>query len=443
MLNKYKMFTREEQNEIKNKFYFVDKDISGNHRLYFNNSGGSFRLKRAEEKFHEVDSIPDCAGQPYSVSQYLLDTEQKGKEDVRIIFNAQGGAIYPGYTASQVMFELVRVISEHAAGSNMVTSMLEHPSAFDAVSYYAEKTQCELRVADADPLTGGVDADAILSLIDKNTALLCVMAASNISGYIYDIKKIVTQAKAINPDIYIIVDAVQHAPHGVLDISGLNIDAINFASYKFFGVKGVGFAFISDRAAGLVHHKLKGKADSDWELGTPAPAHYAALSEVVDYICRLGQKDTDTDSEDISSKANRRTLFAAGMNRIAEHERGLLHLLLNGTEKVQGLRAMKGVTVCVDNGDLSRRNLITGIVFDDLNCTDAVSEFAKRNVIVHERAVSSLYSQRILTSYGLNSLIRVSPLHCHSQEDIEAFLQITQDIIAESRTGRLSDLSMT
>ena len=44
MFNKYKMFTHEEQNEIKNKFYFVDKDISGDHRLYFNNSGGSFRL---------------------------------------------------------------------------------------------------------------------------------------------------------------------------------------------------------------------------------------------------------------------------------------------------------------------------------------------------------------------------------------------------------------
>lgn len=114
-----------------------------------------------------------------------------------------------------------------------VTTILEHPSAFDAMTYYSKKHGCELRVAGASTVTGGVDVETIISLIDTNTAILCCMAASNISGHIYDIEKIFEGAREINPDIYIVCDAVQHAPHGVLDPEMLGIDAmIWFSSEK-------------------------------------------------------------------------------------------------------------------------------------------------------------------------------------------------------------------
>ncbi|KMK07879.1 aminotransferase class V-fold PLP-dependent enzyme [Pluralibacter gergoviae] len=422
-MRSYTMFTPQEMQEIKEQFYYVDKDIHDKPRLYFDNAGGSFRLKRAEQVFHEIDAIPDCSERHHQMALYLQEIEECGRQDARIIFNAADGAIYPGYTASQLMFDLVRVISENAGGSNMVTSILEHPSAFDAISYYAQYTRCELRVARSNPLTGGVDAEEVIALIDKETAILSVMAASNISGYIYDIETIVKRAREINPDIYIIIDAVQHAPHGVLDVQKLNIDAMNFAPYKFFGVRGFSLACVSDRVAALAHHKLAGKSAADWELGSPAPAHYAALTAIVDYVCSLGMKTA-------SVQDDRRALFVAGMNRIAEHERGLLDTLLNGTEKTPGLRNMNGVEVCVDNPNLDERDLIIGIAFDNLPCEVAVREYEKKNVIVYERSSSSLYSHRMVKSFGLDGMVRVSPLHCNSVEDIEAFLDITRQLTA-------------
>jgi hypothetical protein len=44
--------------------------------------------------------------------------------------------------------------------------------------------------------------------VNKNTAILSVMAASNISGHIMDIATIAKEARHINPDMYIISDAV-------------------------------------------------------------------------------------------------------------------------------------------------------------------------------------------------------------------------------------------
>nr|MDH3176589.1 aminotransferase class V-fold PLP-dependent enzyme [Bacillus pumilus] len=139
-------------------------------------------------------------------------------------------------------------------------------------------------MAKSNPLTGGVNVEDILALIDQDTVLLSVIYASNISGAILDIEQIVQEARKKKPNLFIMVDAVQHAPHGLIDIEKTPVDVINFAPYKFFGVRGCGIAYLSERAALLPHHKLKGKKETEWGLGTPTPAHYAAISAIVDYV---------------------------------------------------------------------------------------------------------------------------------------------------------------
>lgn len=418
------VFTSSEMIKIREKFMYVSQDKDGKNRLYFDNAGGSFRLKAAEEVFQKIDDIPDCSERKHNMALFLQDIEEQGRQDARIIFNADDGTIYPGYTASMLMFEIIRVISENVEGTNMVTTILEHPSSFDAMKMYSEKHECELRVAQSDPQTGGVTVDEIISHVDENTRILSVMAASNISGYIFDIEEVVNRAREIQPDIYIVIDAVQHAPHGTLDIKKLKVDAMNIAPYKFFGIRGIGLAYLSNRVAKMAHHKLNGKDEMDWELGSPAPAHYAALTEIVNYVVWLG-------SEFGSDEGDRRELFVRGMNKIHMHERVLLKTLLEGTDNVHGLRDMEGVEVFVDNKNLEERDLIIGIGFDNIEPAAAVKEYEDRDVIVYERVKASLYSKRMIESFNLEGMIRVSPLHCNTIEDIEKFLEITQKIATQ------------
>ena len=219
-MNTYRdrMFTGKELEEIRSKFYYADRDAYGRERLFFDNAGGSLRLKKAEEVFRRIDSMPDASEHSNSLALELSKIEEKGREDIKkVIFGAEGGTIYPTYTASQIAMEMICLITENASGTNVVTTLLEHPSVYDAAAYNSRKHGMELRVAGVNKETGGVDADAILDLVDKDTALLACMAASNISGSIYETEKICREARKINPDIVIYVDAVQHAPHGVLD----------------------------------------------------------------------------------------------------------------------------------------------------------------------------------------------------------------------------------
>jgi len=65
-----------------------------------------------------------------------------------------------------------------------------------------------------------------------------------------------------------------------------------------------------------------------------------------------------------------------------------------------------------------------------MTATAAVREYAKRGVIVYERIGTSLYSGRMLRSFGLEGAVRISPLHCHAPRDIERFLAVTAEIAA-------------
>ena len=390
-----RMFTEEELAEIRAQFYYVDEDYYGRKRLFFDNAGGSLRLKKAEEAFHRIDSMPDASEHSNSLALELAALEDRGREDIKhVIFNAKSGTIYPTYTASQIAMEMVRVILENAKGTNVVTTMLEHPSVFDAARMYSEKHGMELRVAGVNKETGGVDAETILGLIDKDTALLCCMAASNISGYIYETEKICKKAREINPDIYIYIDAVQHAPHGILDPEKWGADVTSFAPYKFFGVR-----------------------------GCPATAQFAVITEIINYVADLGKKA-------FPEETDRRKLFEAGMQRIADHERGLLEMMLEGTGDAPGLRHIPGVIVQMDGKDLMTRDLILGIEFERLTCQQAVAEYEKRGVITFERALSSMYSKRMVEAFGSKGMVRLSPLHVNTPAEIRQFLQVTKELAA-------------
>ncbi|MEH7523572.1 aminotransferase class V-fold PLP-dependent enzyme [Bacillus sp. JJ1503] len=417
-------FNSELQKEIKDKFYYVDHDNLGRKRLFFENSGGSFRLKSAVEAKSRYEEIPDCPERIHDTALMLQKVKEDGIRDImQVIFGAKTGSLVTELTASQVMFQITQAIVENVPGTNVVTTSIEHPSAYDSAKYYAEKTGKELRVAMANPNTGGIDTDEIIRHIDENTCLLSVISASNISGNIIDMEEVVREARKIKPDLYIISDAVQHMPHAVLEVEKFQLDGINFAPYKAFGVRGCGYGYISDRVAKLPHHKLFAKPENEWELGTFPHPNFAAISAVVDYVCWIGEHFTDS--------KDRRHLYVAGMTHIHLHERALLQRMLEGTKDVPGLRHIKGVNVLLDSQELINRDLISAISLEGLGYTEAVAQYYKRGVTVYERVNTSLYSKRIIESLGLDGAIRVSPLHCHDASDIDEFLKITSHLVKD------------
>lgn len=407
--------------QIREKYYYVDVDpFTNKKRLFFDNSGGSMRLKASSEAFQKVDDLPNCGGHGGAASDYLDTLRTQACKDMATLFNAEGGCIMTSMTASIIIFDVSEAIIQNVPGTNVVTTELEHPSAFDGSSIPAEKYGKELRVAKTDPRTGSIPIENILKLIDKDTCLLSVIMTSNITGAILDIETLAKEAHKIKPDLYIVCDSVQHTPHGLTDMKNWGLDCVNFAPYKFGGPRGLGVGWLSERVMNLPHRKLIQETQSNWEMGGCAPGMYAAISAIFDYVCWIG-------SQFIQSE-DRRELYVEGMTRITLHERALLHRMLHGSDTVPGMLDIKGARVAVEMDDLSQRDLIVPVVFDNMTCEEAARAYEAAGVVVHERTDSSLYSARQVHSIGLNGIVRVSPLHCHTYADIDEFLKITAEI---------------
>lgn len=422
-------FTDEYQKSLEDKFCYADVDPEGGHRLFFENSGGSLRLRKAVEAKASLEAFPDCPernrGRGFELSHFVSEGT---KEIMEVVFGAHSGALITELTASQSMFLAVTTILENIDwGKNAVTTLLEHPSAHDAVEYACKKTGREFREIPANPATGGIDPDEVMKHVDKDTCLVSVMAASNISGNIMDIKEIARRVHEVSPDCFIVSDAVQHAPHALIDVEDWGVDVCNFAPYKFFSVRGCGYAYVSPRVASMFHPRLKCKDADVWALGTPAPGNFAAMMAVIDYVAEIGKHFAP-------EKTEKRALYAEGMKRIHLQERALLYRMLEGTDEVPGLRHIPGVHVYTDVEDLSIKDLIVAMSVDGIELPTLAEEYMKRGITVFERMKSSPYSERIVTTIGVDGpgAIRVSPLHCYGPADIDEYLKITAQIAKEA-----------
>ena len=413
-------FPKDLQDKLRNQFYFLDSDLNGNKRIFFENAGGALRLKSAVEKYVEVSKIPDSPVRDYDIAQMINQDITDGKKDISMLLNAEGGEIAISLTASKIMFEMITVAAINLPKGNIVTTSIEHPSSYDACEFSSQQYGHELRVAKADHGTGSVFLEELLSHIDEETRIVSLILTSNITGGMHDLKKYTQAIHERNSEAIIIVDAVQGAPHELIDLSKCHVDGINIAPYKMFGLRGVGFAWLSNRLACMPHHRLLATAETNWDLGSATPAHYASFSKIVDYICEIGMY--------YIGETDRRTLIEEGMNRIKLQEQAILNRLLNGSETIQGTKQLNNVMIHFEKENGIDQDLILAMTFSNISNNKAVEVYKENSIQVFAREASSHYSKRILESVGLDSLVRVSPIHVHNSEDVDEFLRVTKII---------------
>ncbi len=417
---KGQLFSDELLSEIRDKIAMVDHDSAGK-RIYFENAGGALTLRSCCEIADTANQIPDFPNRPTPGARPAQKMIDDGIAEAKLIFGAKSGSILCDLTVSKAIFTMTGVIMANVPGGNVVTTDLEHPSTYDSQKFFSTYTNKEVRVAHIDQVTGSVDAQHLLSLIDEETCLLSLIMASNITGTINDVEMIICEARKKKPDLYVLLDCTQHIPHGIVDVEALQVDAAGFAPYKILGKRGLGIGWVSDRVATLPHpHFLEGKAD-DWDLGGYEPAGMAGLKLVNDYICWIGGH--------YSNSTDRRELLIAGFHAIELHERALMYRMLHGTDKVRGVDSIPGTKIhFVD--DLTKRDAILPMEIEGIEPVEAVKKYVENGIYLYHRSMSNKMSRRVLCGAGISSVIRVSPMHYNTPDEIDEFLRVTELIAA-------------
>jgi len=86
---------------------------------------------------------------------------------------------------------------------------------------------------DFDVEDGTLKLDQLQKALERKPRLLAVGYASNALGTINPVGKIIQMAHSAGTLVY--VDAVQYAPHGLIDVQKLGCDFLVSSAYKFFG----------------------------------------------------------------------------------------------------------------------------------------------------------------------------------------------------------------
>ena len=400
--------------QIRECFCHVDSDPYSGSRIFLENAGGALTLKRVVEVVAQQTALPDNGGRKNPASREIDRLIAKGRQDLRVLLGARSGTILLGESTTSNAFRVLGGIIGNVAGSNVVTTNLDHPAIYDSTKILSERFGKEWRVATFEPHCGRVNADAVARLVDAETTVLALIHSSNITGARNDIYSIIQVARQIKPDLYVVVDGAQHGPHGLVDVEQLGCDAYFLSSYKLFSKVGASVAFLSERTARLPHDQILGKPLTDWDLGTREQAGYAAWSEAVAYLCWLGARFTEA--------AEPRAQLQAAFEAIELHERALISLLLRGGDGVKGLLELPHVRVYGVANDLQARESCVIFNVDAISSGEVMAYLGEQGIRVHNR-VSDAYSKHTLQALGIEECVRVSLAHYNTLAEVRAFLQ--------------------
>lgn len=400
--------------KIRDRFAQIDVCPVQGERVFFENAGGALTLNSVVDTSTRYAAIPDNQGRDNPGSHELVRVIDQAKADMRDFMNAPGGQFFVGESGTELLFRLISNACLGTSANGVVLgSTLEHPATRSACARWSKIANQNHVLIEHDDATGTVSADAYAAQVTADTCVATILHTSPVTGMGVGLAQIAAAIRNIAPACFIIVDGIQHAAHGSIDLTAYDVDGYVISPYKVFSRHGFGVAWISDRLAALPHDSLMGGPEFNWELGTRDSGSYATMSDVVNYFEWLGAE--------FEPDGDRQARFKAAARAIAAQEKVLTDVMINGTGNVIGLAQIEGMNIIGGLENPAREGLV-GFWIDGVDSAEIVKHLNNSGVRTHLRKADH-YSGNILTPLGQTSCVRVSTCHYNSVEEVTQFLQ--------------------
>ena len=406
---------------IRSQFAQIDSCPVQGQRIFFENAGGALTLNSVVDCSKTYAAIPDNQGRDNLGSHELVRVINQAKADLRVFMNAPDGQFFVGESGTELIFRLVMNACLGTASDGIVLgSTVEHPATRSACHRWAAISGKTHKLIAHDDARGLVSAEDYAKAVTADTRVATILHTSPVTGMGMDVEAISKAIRAVAPDCFIIVDGIQHAAHGLMDIAAYDIDGYVISPYKMFSRHGYGLAWISDRLTHLPHDSLVDGPAENWELGTRDTGSYATMLEVMNYLDWLGGQ--------VAPDAKGRDRFVAAGKAIHAHEKTLTDAMIHGTGNLDGLAEMEKVHIIGGVDNPAREGLVS-LYVDGLSSVDVVAKLNAQGIRTHLRKADH-YSGNILNPLGLDGCVRVSMCHYNSTHEVAQFLAAMKEIAA-------------
>ncbi|MEP5759292.1 MAG: cysteine desulfurase-like protein [Litoreibacter sp.] len=344
---------------------------------------------------------------------------QKAHEDAALFLGANSSKeIIIGQSMTSLTFHLSRSICrDFKPGDEIVISRMEHEGNVGPWLEIAKDKGLTIRWVEFNHETWQVECEDLAAQLSPRTKLVALNYASNIIGSINDIPALAKLAKDAGALVF--VDAVQLAPHHLVDVYALGCDFLACSSYKFFGPH---LGLIWGRGDLLrALYPYKGRCVSNdipdrFECGTPQYELLAGLSATVQYFENLGRKR--------SSSTDRRALIAASFQMSRDYEEPLTNLLIDGLKQISGV-TIYGIT---NPNRITQRVPTVSIRHASILPTQIAQALAKAGIFVwhgHNYAFEPARSLGLPIDEGV---VRIGLSHYNTKEEAETIISGIEQI---------------
>lgn len=404
---------------IRDRFAHVDACPFAGPRIFFENAGGALTLKSVVETSAKFAAIPDNQGRDNAASHALVSIIAKARADLALFMNATSGQFFVGESGTELLFRMIRTACVNAPkGSRVIGSSIEHPASRSAAQRWAGIAGLEYVNVPHDEATGLVTADDYSARMTPDVAVATIVHASPVTGMGMDVAAIAAAIRETAPGCMIIVDGIQHAAHGQLDLDAYNVDGYAISPYKVFSRHGFGVAWISERLTALPHDMLIDAPAGGWEFGTRDTGAYATMSDVVAYFDWLGGA--------VSNATTPRGRIEAAARAIHAYEKHLTDAMIQGTGNLPGLAEMAHVRILGGADNPAREGLVSIVVKGEPS-EDVVRTLNAQGIRTHTRKADH-YSGNVLDPLGLSDCIRISLCHYNSEAEVAQLLAAIKEM---------------
>jgi cysteine desulfurase family protein (TIGR01976 family) len=375
--------------------------------VFFDGAAGTQMARRSIERMNRamVDENANFGGF-FETSMRAVELVADTRAALKDFFNAHDTReIVVGQNMTTLTLAMARTLGRRfKQGGEIVLTRMDHDANVAPWLSLAEDCGLDVKWLDFSTETYEYDLTQLDDLLTPKTKLVAVNYASNVIGTINDVQTVTARAKAVGALVF--VDAVQYAPHGVMDVQEVGCDFLVCSAYKFYGPHyGILWGKL-DVLESLEPYKVRTAptyAPDKFETGTKSREAIAGVLGAIEHIEWIG-----------GQKGTRRERIVAGISAVVEHEEKLTRQL------IAGLEAIKGVTI---HGKKEGRVPTLALSVRGQNPADVAKALASHRINVwhgHNYGWEPVKRLGLLEAGGV---VRVSLAQYNTREEIDYFLQ--------------------
>ncbi|HEY70379.1 MAG TPA: cysteine desulfurase-like protein [Anaerolineae bacterium] len=388
--------------------------------IFFDNPGGTQVSRRVVERVKDylLDTNANHGG-AFATSAASDAIVDQAREAMAFFLNAaHADEIVFGPNMTTLTLSLSRSLArELQAGDEIVVTRLDHDANITPWTLIAQDRGCTVRWVDFDVEDCTLRMDQMEDFINERTRLVAVGYASNAVGTINPIQRIVQMAHEAGALCY--VDAVQYAPHGLIDVQALDCDFLVVSGYKFFGPH-VGVLYSKkEHLTRLRPYKVRPAPDKppgNFETGTQNFEGIAGLLGALEYLAWLGKTFGAEHAERFNGiRPEMRLHLMQAMSALRAQEMELSRALIQTLSAIRGLRVY-GIT---DLDKLDHRVPTVSFRMDDRAPRQIAEELARGGIYVWDGNYYALAVTERLGVEDQGGMVRVGLVHYNTHDEIE------------------------